>query len=474
MKGGVMSEVSPVYADIPSGTIHRTIGLLHGALARLHADMDNRTIEGIGVMVHRAMSTQQRSFHTPEHIFDLSDPENPHTTLAAIFHDIVYYQVDNGFLEEIETLLEPYIANTDGEISLRSDIDPEDRAFWGCAAVFAFTPGQVLSPFGGLNEFLSALVMDLLLEGTVSDRDLLIATACIEATIPFRRPDNEGRRPPEILRERIVSTSASFRLGLTEEEVDDTVCAAVCFSNQDVSNFAESDPGRFLDNTWKLLPESNPALRFSGLYTIASYSTALMKMEGFLSNLRAEDVFHRFRDYPDPEAYAQLIDRTSFNLATARRYLGIKMISIAILRALADLTGGDAPVAFFMGDMDPQDDRSSLVTHLPSHPPGCARSDDETNELYRLLKHGRANSSRFDLQNSPLSLYVHQCLDDDDQIRCIEASKELFTGARSAEALLDAVPPHLVAGIARAAGMMAFTRGERLREIALRYDGENG
>jgi len=465
-----MSEVSPVYADIPSGTVHRTIGLLHGALARLHADMDNSTIEGIGVMVHRAMSTQQRSFHTAEHIFDLSDPENPHTTLAAIFHDIVYYQVDNGFLEEIGAMLEPYIAYTDGGIALREDIDPNDRAFWGCAAVFAFVPGQILSPFGGLNEFLSALVMDLFLEGTVSDRDLLIATACIEATIPFRRPDSEGRRPPEILRERIVATNDTFRLGLSDTDIDETIRAAVCFSNQDVSNFAESDPGRFLDNTWKLLPESNPSLRFTGLYTIESYSTALMKMEGFLSSLRAEDVFHHFRDYPDTDTYRQLIERTAFNLATARRYLGIKMISIAILRALADLTGGDAPVAFFMGDMDPQDDRSSLVTHLPPHPPGCVRSDDETNDLFRLLKHGRANSSRFDLQNSPLSLYVHQCLDDDDQVRCIDASKELFTGARRAEAFLDAVPPHLVAGIARAAGMMAFTRGDQLREIAGRYE----
>ncbi|MFP4152105.1 MAG: hypothetical protein ACLFR8_06050 [Alkalispirochaeta sp.] len=465
-----MSDVSPRYTDIPSGTVHRTIGLLHGALTRLHADMDDRRIEGIGVMVHRAMSTQQRTFHTPEHIFDLSDPENPHTTLAAIFHDIVYYQVDDGFLEEIAALLDPYISCTDGSVTLKREIDPGDRAFWGCAAVFAFEPGQTLSPFGGLNEFLSALVMDRLLEGTVADRDLLIATACIEATIPFRRPDSEGRRPPEILRERIAATNDAFGLGLSEADIDETVRASVCFSNQDVGNFSESDPGRFLDNTWKLLPESNPSLRLSGLYTIASYSTALMKMEGFLSSLRADDVFNRFRDYPDADTYRQLIERTAFNLAIARRYLGIKMISIAILRALADLTGGDAPVAFFMGDIDPRDDRSSLVSHLPPQPAGCIRGDDEMNDLFRLLKHGRASSSRFDLQNSPLSLYVHQCLDEDDQLRCIEASKEFLTGARSAEEFLDTVPAHLVAGIARAAGVMAFTRGEQLRDIARRYE----
>ncbi|MDA3951791.1 MAG: hypothetical protein PF508_21470 [Spirochaeta sp.] len=201
-----MSDVTPLFSDIPSGTVHRTIGLLHGALTRLNADLDNQRIEEIGVMVHRAMSTQQRSFHTPEHIFDLSIPDEPHTTLAAIFHDIVYYQVDNGFLPEIAEILAPYVEVRDGAVYTRRDIAPTDRAFHGCAAVFGFVPDQHLPPFGGLNEFLSALLMDVLLEGTVDDVDLMIATACIEETIPFRGPDDAGTTPPVILKRRIATT----------------------------------------------------------------------------------------------------------------------------------------------------------------------------------------------------------------------------------------------------------------------------
>jgi hypothetical protein len=464
-----MSELSPGISHIPSGTVHRTIGLLHGALARLKADVPNERVEWVGVVVHRAMSTQQRSFHTAEHIFDLSDPDDPHTTLAAIFHDIVYYQVDDGFLPEIEDLLSPYIEVDERGVSIRGEIDRSERAFWGCASIFGFQPGDTLSPFGGLNEFLSALVMDLLFIDAVSDVDLLIATASIEATIPFRGPDAEGRRPPERLAKRVKETNDAFNLGLDEKGITNAVVAAVCFSNRDVENFAEDDPGRFLDNTWKLLPESNPSLRFRGLYTVDNYALALMKMEGFLSSLKPESVFHTYEGFPKKDEYASLIARTTLNLSTAERYLGVKMISTGILKGLAHLTGGDTPVAFFMGDLNPKDKKSTLATFLPAHPPKGQSHQDESDELYRLLKHGRASASRFDLKNSPLSLYVHRCLDDETQIRCIAAVRSFIKGDTSPEEFLSVVPGHLVATVARATAELAFTRRDQLLAIADRY-----
>lgn len=464
-----MSELSPDISHIPSGTVHRTIGLLHGALARLRADVSNERVEWIGVVVHRAMSTQHRSFHTAEHIFDLSDPEDPHTTLAAIFHDLVYYQVDDGFLPEIEDLLTPYIEIDQRGVSIRAAIAPVERAFWGCASVFGFRPGDTLSPFGGLNEFLSALVMDLLFVDAVSDVDLLIATACIEATIPFRGPDADGHRPPERLAVRVKETNDSFALGLDDEAITNAVVAAVCFANRDVDNFAENEPGRFLDNTWKLLPESNPSLRFRGLYTVDNYALALMKMEGFLSSLKPENVFHSYAEFPEKSEYDSLLARTTLNLSTARRYLGIKMISTGILKGLAHLTGGDTPVAFFMGDLNPKDKMSTLATFLPKRPPKAQVHKDESDDLYRLLKHGRASSSRFDLKNSPLSLYVHQCLNDETQVRCVQAVRSFIKEEISAEEFLCVVPGHLVAAVARATAELAFTRRERLLAIASRY-----
>jgi hypothetical protein len=464
-----MPELTSVFQNVPGGTVHRTIALLHGALTALGASMDDTAIERIGVMVHRAMSTQQRSFHTPEHIFDLSDQQDAHITLAAIFHDVVYYQVDDGFMPEIAELLSPYLSLEKGAVRIREGVPSTDRAFAGCAAVFGFSPGQELSPFGGLNEFLSALLMDVLLVTTVSDVDLLIATACIEETIPFRGPDSDGKRPPERLRRRLHSVNQTFSLGLSEEDLDRTVVAAVCFSNRDVNNFAEEDPGRFLDNTWKLLPESNPSLRFRGLYTIRNYSTALMKMEGFLTHLPAENVFNSYDGFPGDDEYAALLERTAFNLRTAGQYLGIKMITAGILLALADLTGGDAPVAFFMGDISPRDEQSDLAAFLPQTPACCGRSDDEEDVIFRLLKHGRASASQFDLKNSPLSLYVYRSLDDDSIRQCVNSSRHFLAGDSSAGEYLESVPNHLTSAIAEAASYLAFTRRGGLLALAAEF-----
>jgi len=453
------------------GTVHKTIRLLEHALRLLGADVPESEIESIGVMVNRAMSAQERSFHTPEHIFDLTDDDEPHMTLAALFHDLVYYQVDQGFGPQIGELLDPYVRISDSEVALKPTVRDADRAFHGCAAVFGFSPGQVMSPFAGLNEFLSALVMCLLLEGAVRDEDLMIATACIEATIPFRKPNDEGQKPPDILSDRLQTVNNAFSLGLSDEKIHDAVRAAVRFANRDVQNFAEEDVGRFLDNTWKLLPETNPDLRVRGVYSITSYRTALQKMEGFLGFLDPDTIFQQYRGEPDEETYGEAFRLAERNIRTARRYLGIKLLTAAILEALAEISGGDAPVAFFMGDIAPEGDREQLSDYLgtPAEPDASIGSEEEA--VDRLLAIGRTSESDFDLQNSPLALYVFRSL---GSARCaghLASAKEMFSGARSPIDFLDGLPESLVSAVSRAAAQMAFTRRDALEELADRYEG---
>ena len=411
------------------------------------------------------MSMQNRSFHTPEHIFNLAEPDDPHITLAAIFHDVIYYQVDNGFEEEIEEIIKPFINIEGREVKIRKNINKKSRAFYGTASVFGFVPGQTLSPFAGLNEFLSALLMNSLFEGIVKDSDLMTSTAMIEMTIPFRGPDKDGKLPAEVLEDRLRQTGKEFGLKLSDEEISHTVISAVRLSNRDVYNFSETNPGKFLDNTWKLLPETNPDLNFRGLYTIKSYSTALLKMEGFLSQLNAENVFQQFGGYPDKEAYEILLKNTSANLAIAAFYLGIKIISAAILLSLAELTGGDAPISFFMGEIDGEDEWSLLTAHLPENTL-CSDNNFEEDIFYKLFKYGRANSSEFDLRNSPLSLFIYCFLDDRQQTICIDSSKKYLKGQLNEMVFLNTVPPYLVESIAKAASVTAFTRRDRLLEIS--------
>ncbi len=60
----------------------------------LGVDISLLRLEALGIMVHEAMTVQGRSFHTPEHIFNLADATNPVQALAALFHDVVYYEID--------------------------------------------------------------------------------------------------------------------------------------------------------------------------------------------------------------------------------------------------------------------------------------------------------------------------------------------------------------------------------------------
>ncbi|MBN1687052.1 MAG: hypothetical protein JW852_10375, partial [Spirochaetales bacterium] len=311
-----------------------------------------------------------------------------------------------------------------------------------------------------LNEFLSALVMDIEFEGRVADRDLLITTASIEATIPFRGKNEKGLWPCDILRTRVVRTNQAFGLRLDEQEIDDAVRSAVTFANRDVRNFAEDDVGRFLDNTWKLLPETNPSLRMSGVYSIVNYRIALQKMEGFLRFLDPQAIFSRFKDVPEEDEYNNLLKLAYRNVEVARDYLGIKLLTAAVLEALARLTGGDAPVSFFMGDINPRETGDRIEDYLPEFSPKKGVRTNET--LYNLLAFGRAGASSFDLQNSPLSLFIYSELGSDGYALRLEAAKEMFKGGLNSKDFLDGFPGNLVSAVANACGEMAFTRKEAL------------
>jgi hypothetical protein len=421
-------------------------------------------VERIAILINQAMSAGARSFHTPEHVFGLVDPGNPYMTLAALFHDLVYYQVDHGFIPQVAEALDPSVEPQDGGLRLRPGVQQNDRELLLCMAVFDVKEGQKLAPFGGMNEFLSALVMARKLGAVVKEEDLVLATACIEATIPFRPRDASGRTPAESLYGCLMATNRGLRLGLDEKKIEQAVRWAVTFANRDVANFAESDVPRFLDNTWKLLPETNPSLRTQGVYSIKSYRVALQKMEGFLRSLDPATIFAQYNGAPPDDEYQQMRIRGERNVSTAREYLGIKFLTAAILEALAEISGGDAPVALFMGEIDANQKGSRLEDYLPEDKPPPRLRLEKT--LHDLLAYGRASASSFDLQNSPLSLFIYMHLGADGFRDLLGLARQMFEGVITPRAFLDALPSGMIAEIAESCAHMAFTRAENLRAYA--------
>ncbi|HSN97364.1 MAG TPA: hypothetical protein VLS89_03665, partial [Candidatus Nanopelagicales bacterium] len=53
-------------------------------------------LERVAELIVQTMTGPWRYFHTPDHIFEVGGNEDAIEVLSALFHDIVYVQVDRG------------------------------------------------------------------------------------------------------------------------------------------------------------------------------------------------------------------------------------------------------------------------------------------------------------------------------------------------------------------------------------------
>ncbi len=390
-----------------SGTLHRLIRVVRKALTELGHPLPLPALEPTCVIIHRIMNYQTRQFHTIRHVFGFLDSDtDAHTALAAVFHDLVYFQVDDGIPPVLHDLCYEYILLKEGQVFLRTD-HPSDQLFGLCLQIFGFAEGQALHILGGLNEFLSALLFLRMMGDTLPTRDLVAVAVCIEASIPFRGVNSSGRQVHEELSLRLA-TLQGLGSGLTSAEIHAFVARAIGFANRDVNDFQLPEPGVFLNNTWKLMPETNPALRFPGTFTVKEYRVALTKMLGFFRYLKPENIFHWAPGLKlDLDG---MTARARNNLAIAMGYLEAKLLAVSLLEALALVTGGDAPLSLFMGDIAHGDEEfATIEKFLP--PAGRPAWLDVTHPVFHLLAVGRVEESNFDLKNSPLAEFLYVSLE---------------------------------------------------------------
>lgn len=325
------------------------------------------------------------------------------------------------------------------------------------------------------------------------------------------------------------SANDSFSVGLSDDDLVRATKRAVDMANRDVGNFSYEDPAHFLSNTWNLLPESNITLRHTSVFRISNFTVALKKMEGFFSFLDPGVIYISFRGAPSDEKLAAMTDRARINLGVALKYMRCKLLSISVLAALAELTGGDAPVAMFLGDLpEPGYVSPSIEDFIVALPveetkaamealgedeegeeekkrqegPGSSKEGEKTDgskdsegnarhsvngseetsprskltakantideTVYNLLWCGREAESSFDLKHSPLAAYLYGLMGDVGLEASLEYAIYPMTeeGARK---LLGCIPGEAVRKIATACASIAVTRAGKLREIANEY-----
>jgi hypothetical protein len=454
-----------------SGLLHRLIGVFMEAAKGMGVSCECAQIERLAVMIYRVMSYQSRQFHTLEHVFGFLDyPDtrqrdgharpaaaDHETALAAAFHDLVYYQVDDGLPPDLDAQLAPYLVFDGGTIRLAPLPTPGDVAYADCLALFGFEPGQELKPFTGLNEFLSALVMAKSLAPYLTRATIAAIAVCIEASVPFRAASPEGIGIGDALESRLLRLTHETGLEMEDEAIRSAVTRAIAFANVDVKDFAASDPGFFLSNTWKLLPESNAPLRQKGAFSIREYRVALMKMRGFFRSLRPDAIYHSYRGSPDEAEMRRLAETSRHNLDYALAYMQAKLLAVGLLEAAAEISGGDVPMPLFTGDLPREGQAGEAITSfLPTLP--APEWISTSNVVYRLLKDGRLDESSFDLKNSPLALYLYHRLTPSAWASGTKKIEAFFSGSIGAEDVLVSFDPEFRKEFLGACARMVPTR----------------
>ena len=451
-----------------TGDQERCLERLNWAIQELGGQADPARLEKTAELIIQTMTGPWRYFHTPEHIFEVGHEGDAIEVLAALFHDLVYVQVDQGVSVNISRCIAPFVKEVQGQLIIleRSDL-PNDPLFEMVMQIFGFSAGQFLIPTAGQNEFLSAVIAAKSLEHALSASAIAQIAVCIETTIPFRSKSDLGLSPSDRLYERLQPINQAFELGWSDADRIKAVKRSVRMANRDIENFAYSSSADFLDNTWNLLPETNHDLKNANSYTVNGYRVSMQKMEGFMYFLKPELVFQQFQNEPDEASYQQQITQTQKNLEVARLYLGSKLLSIAVIEALSQRIGKEIPLATMMGEL-PSMGRSiaQLENFLPQIPVAVPPETSVDWEVLNLLEKGRTQTSSYDIKNSPVATFIVKSIGFPESRRLLTYAKAFFKGELGAEEFLERCDRQVVEIITNSVVQVFENRRNALRGVS--------
>ena len=174
------------------------------AMRRLEVQVDWAQLYTIADLIVQPMTGYWRYFHTPQHVIEVGGNEDGIEVLAALFHDLVYVQVDCSINFNLSYYITPFVKQEREQLRIRETFQlPADPTFEMVVSVFGFVAGQVLDPFAGENEFLSAVVT----KRRSSPRSPTASAGACSATgamwtswppnwsVPARRRSRPRRRP---------------------------------------------------------------------------------------------------------------------------------------------------------------------------------------------------------------------------------------------------------------------------------------
>src|SRR5687767_6426028 len=95
--------------------VHEIVNALWRALHELGSAAAMEDIERWGFSIHAALSAAGREFHNHDHVVDLISAGDPLEVIAALYHDAVYIQVDQGPPRSMRAELDTVLASAGDE-----------------------------------------------------------------------------------------------------------------------------------------------------------------------------------------------------------------------------------------------------------------------------------------------------------------------------------------------------------------------
>ena len=112
----------------------RCLDCLVSSIEQLGGRVDVPKLEQIAELIIQTMRGPWRYFHTSEHIFEVGGSVDPIEVLAALFHDLVYVQVDQGVSFNISSALSPFVKEVRSQLVIRDETELPDDAMYELVA----------------------------------------------------------------------------------------------------------------------------------------------------------------------------------------------------------------------------------------------------------------------------------------------------------------------------------------------------
>jgi len=439
--------------------------ILRNAIRQLGIPLRHDKICEISELITDAVGGINRYFHNFEHLLMFADHEDPMIIIAGLFHDLVYVQVDRKIPFNLTAYLTPFIEEKSEGLFIKSHFKQDSKYLEIALAIFGLNFEDNLANFRGQNEFLSALCTAQILDGYFPVSIIVRLVTIIELTIPFRQQENNLTISQQ-LEIRLQKVNQQWELNLSEKEIVSTIIQGVKLANVDVSGFASEDVKDFINNTWLLLPETNPSLKYECLYTVKDCCIALIKTLKFISILSPEIIFHRYHDYPSEKDYQLLINKTNSNLDATKYYFSYQVISLSILQALITRFAASLPLCFFFPDSCVLSEvYSSFTSHLPTVNQARFSSDSQEFKIINLLNL-QFQPALFPYNDLGIFvIFIVHHLNLNDMINLVDPCYLFFDDKITNNHFLEQFPSDLIKTIADAIALFLATKQKQALRI---------